>query len=259
MQMISSPGKQLLALIRGSDYAHAGEEEAIELALRPVPRRADQVLLDVGCGLGGTAKYVQDHGWGVVVGIDIEQDSIARARQAYPGIEFHACDVVQASSVIDRQQDVIYLFNAFYAFGDQPRALAILAQLAKPTGQLILFDYTDRGGYACNPVLSNGEPLIPHPLRLSDIGDTLRRAGWQLTDSEDLTGAYDRWYDALVQRMDGRRSRIVDAVGAEGFDFVRRTYADLLGAIRGGRLGGAIVRAGLLQKEHPPRHERDRP
>ena len=243
MQMISYPGKRLLALIRGTDYAHAGEGEAIELTLRSVPRRADQLLLDVGCGLGGTAKYVQDHGWGTVVGLDVEPDSIARARQAYPGIEFHACDVVQASSVIGRKHDVIYLFNAFYAFGDQPRALASLAQLAKPSGRLILFDYTDRGGYDGNPLMCDGEPLIPHPLRLSALGDTLQRAGWQLTDVEDLTGAYDRWYDSLVKRMDGKRSQIVDAVGTEGFNFVRGTYAGLLGAIRSGRLGGAIVRA----------------
>jgi hypothetical protein len=116
--MISYTDKQLLAFIRGSDYAHAGEEEAIDLALRPVPRRPDQLLLDVGCGLGGTAKYV-----------------------------------------------------------------------------------------------------------------------------EDLTGAYNRWYDSLLKRLDAKRPQIIDAVGAEGFNFVRSTYAGLLGAIRRGSLGGAIVRA----------------
>src|SRR5690348_2894853 len=116
MQMNSYTGKQLLALIRDSDYAHAGEEEAIELALRSVPRRPDQLLLDVGCGRGGTAKYVQDRGWGSVAGLDVEPDSIARARQVYPGIAFHACDVVRAGAVIGRRHDVIYLFNSFDAF-----------------------------------------------------------------------------------------------------------------------------------------------
>jgi SAM-dependent methyltransferase len=243
MQMISYTGKQLLALIRGSDYAHAGEEEAIELAFRPVPRQPNQLLLDAGCGLGGTAKYVQDHGWGTVVGLDVEPDSIARARRVYPGIEFHVCDVIQAASVIGRKHDLIYLFNSFYAFGDQPRALAALAQLAKPSGQLILFDYTDRGGYDRNPLMCDGEPFLPHPLRLSTIGDTLQRAGWQLSEVEDLTAAYERWYDLLLQRMDGKRAQIVDGVGAEGFNFVRSMYAGLLGAIQSGSLGGAIVRA----------------
>jgi cyclopropane fatty-acyl-phospholipid synthase-like methyltransferase len=243
MQLNSFAGKQLLALIRDSDYAHAGEEEAIELALRSVPRRPGQLLLDVGCGRGGTAKYVQDHGWGSVVGLDVEPDSIARARQVYPGIEFHACDVVQASSALGRKPEAIYLFNSFYAFADQPRALAGLAKLAKPSGQLILFDYTDRGGYDTNPLLCDGEPFIPHPVRLSAIGNALRRAGWELTEVEDLTAAYDRWYDSLVQRMDGKRAQAVAVAGTEGFNFVRNMYVGLLGAIRGGSLGGAIVRA----------------
>jgi ubiquinone/menaquinone biosynthesis C-methylase UbiE len=243
MEMNSYTGKQLLALIRDSDYAHAGEEEAIELTLRSVPRRPEQLLLDVGCGRGGTAKYVHDHGWGTVVGLDVEPDSIARARQVYPGIEFHACDVSQATSVIGRQHDLVYLFNSFYAFEDQPRALTVLAQLAKPSGQLILFDYTDRGGYDRNPLMCDGDPFIPHPLRLSAIDDTLHRAGWQLTEVEDLTPAYERWYDSLLRRMDGKRAQIVDIVGIEGFHFVRGMYVGLLGAIQAGVLGGAIVRA----------------
>jgi hypothetical protein len=37
--------------------------------------------------------------------------------------------------------------------------------------------------------------------------DLLHRAGWQLTTVEDLTGAYERWYDALVQRMESKRAR----------------------------------------------------
>jgi SAM-dependent methyltransferase len=112
MQMNSFSGKQLLALIRESDYAHAGEQEAIEMTLRNYPRRTDQLLLDVGCGRGGTANYVQELGWGRVVGLDSEPDSIAHARQVYPAIEFHACAVVDAALVLGRKFDLIYLFNS---------------------------------------------------------------------------------------------------------------------------------------------------
>jgi hypothetical protein len=52
--MTSVTGKQLLALIRESDHAHAGEEEAIELTLRNNPKCTDRLLLDVGFGRGGT-------------------------------------------------------------------------------------------------------------------------------------------------------------------------------------------------------------
>jgi SAM-dependent methyltransferase len=243
MQMISFSGKQLLALIRESDYAHAGEEEAIDLALRSYPRRADQLLLDVGCGRGGTANYVQAHGWGRVTGIDVEPESIAHARRAYPAIELLACDVVHSASVLARKFDLIYLFNSFYAFVDQPRALAELGQLARPSGCLTIFDYTDRGSYRDNPLVCDGQPFLPRPIDLSAIGAVLRQAGWDLRAVEDLTAAYDRWYEGLIQRMEARRALIISSVGDEGLAFVRAQYASLLGAIREGRLGGALVHA----------------
>ncbi|MCP4315878.1 MAG: class I SAM-dependent methyltransferase [Hyphomicrobiales bacterium] len=62
--MNSYLGKQLLALVRQGNYAHAGEEEAIELAMADLPKDAGQELLDAGCGRGGTAAYLQAHGWG---------------------------------------------------------------------------------------------------------------------------------------------------------------------------------------------------
>jgi SAM-dependent methyltransferase len=243
MQMISFSGKKLLALIRESDYAHAGEEEAIDLTLRNYPKRADQLLLDVGCGRGGSANYIQATGWGRVTAIDVEPESIERARAVYPAIEFLACDVLDSGSVLARQFDLIYLFNSFYAFADQPRALSVLGQLASPTGCLTLFDYTDRGGYHDKPLMCDGQPFLPNPIDLCTIGPMLRQSGWELRAVEDLTAEYDRWYAALIQRMDARRAAITDSVGDEGFAFVRAQYAGLLGAIRDGRLGGAIVHA----------------
>jgi len=241
MHMNSYKGKQLLSLIREGDYAHAGEEAAIELALRNEPKRPDQLILDVGCGRGGTAKYVHDHGWGKVVGLDWEPNSIARAREVYPDIEFHACDVVDAASMINRKFDLIYFFNSFYAFGDQARALAGLSQLAKESTRLVIFDYTDRGGYADNPLVYDGKPFIPHPLHLDHIVDLFKQTSWELLSIEDISPDYDRWYDALVQRMDQKRDQLIGVVGAETVDHVRMQYMGLLKALRDGILGGAIV------------------
>ena len=53
MNMNSFEGKRILALIRDGDYAHAGEEEAIECALGSIPKDSRDWMLDVGCGRGG--------------------------------------------------------------------------------------------------------------------------------------------------------------------------------------------------------------
>src|SRR5262249_4545449 len=160
---------------------------------------------------GGTARYVQDRGWGTVVGLDAEPDSVARARRVYPGVEFHACDVIDAAPVLDRQFDLIYCFNSFYAFADQPRALAALAPVAAPRGRLVIFDYTDCGGYDDTPLTCDGEPFLPHPINVREIGGMLRQAGWQLVAVEDLSAEYERWYSGLVRRIDQKRPALVEA------------------------------------------------
>jgi hypothetical protein len=66
MSMSSATGKQILSLIRNGDYAHAGEERAIELALEGIAPSHDRQVLDIGCGLGGTVDYISRLGLGSV-------------------------------------------------------------------------------------------------------------------------------------------------------------------------------------------------
>ena len=51
-----------------------------------------KTILDVGCGQGGTANFVQENGWGRVVGFDIEEESIAYAKERYKAVQFWVGD-----------------------------------------------------------------------------------------------------------------------------------------------------------------------
>src|SRR5260370_41105031 len=126
MNMNSFEGKRILALVREGDYAHAGEEAAIERVFRMVPKNADSWLLDVGCGRGGSAEYLRRRGWGRVEGIDRDSESIEYARATYPEIGFQVSDVLDVPRTVTRTFDVIYMLNAFYAFDRQSEALAEL-------------------------------------------------------------------------------------------------------------------------------------
>lgn len=129
--MNSFVGKRLLALVREADYAHAGEEEAIERVFADLPKCADRRLLDVGCGLGGTADYLRREGWGRVVGLDRDGDSLGHARARYPEVEFVEGDVGEAPRLLPRTFGQIYLFNVFYALEAQREALAALRAVAE--------------------------------------------------------------------------------------------------------------------------------
>jgi ubiquinone/menaquinone biosynthesis C-methylase UbiE len=239
MNMNSFEGKRILALIREGDYAHAGEEEAIERAFRSIPKNADSWMLDVGCGRGGSAEYLRRQGWGQVEGIDRDADSIEYARATYPEVEFHVCDVLDVPRTVARNFDIIYMLNAFYAFDRQGDALAGLRKVAKPGAQLVIFDYTvgEKSQGATNPA------LMPHAIRLSEIATMLREAGWEPGAVEDLSADYARWYATFVDRISRKRAEIENIGGADWYNFVLSMYSGLHGVIAGGGLGGAIVHA----------------
>jgi ubiquinone/menaquinone biosynthesis C-methylase UbiE len=239
MNMNSFEGKRILALVREGDYAHAGEEEAIERSFRSIPKNPQQWLLDVGCGRGGSADYLRRNGWGLVEGIDRDAESIEYARATYPEIAFHVCDVLDVPRTVARTFDVIYMLNAFYAFDRQREALAELRRVAKPAARLVIFDYTvgpqSRGAQA--------PALMPHAIRLTEIAAMLREAGWEPGAIEDLNVDYARWYATFVERIQVKRAEIEKIGGADWYNFVFSMYSGLHGVIAGGGLGGAIVHA----------------
>jgi ubiquinone/menaquinone biosynthesis C-methylase UbiE len=240
MNMNSFEGKRILALIRDGDYAHAGEEEAIERAFREIPKTSQNWILDVGCGRGGSASYLRDHGWGNLAGIDRDSDSIDYAKANYPEVEFHTCDVLDVPTTVKREFDVIYMLNAFYAFADQRGALVALRRAAKSRARLVIFDYAiDRDA----DLSVQGQVFIPNPIRLSGIAIMLREAGWEPGAVEDLSADYTRWYATFVERIQRKRDEIEKIGGAEWYSFVLSMYSGLRDVIASGTLGGAIVHA----------------
>lgn len=236
MEMNSPIGKQILALVRQGDYAHAGETEAIDLVFKKIPKDPSRLLLDVGCGRGGTAHYIQTNGWGKVTGIDIDAASIVYAKQTYPETEFLTADATTLFKTLKRSFDIIYLFNVLYALSDHPRVLGELRKVIRPSGQLIIFDYL---------TFTQNKDDFPfkewNPLDLLRIRSHMKDTGWRIVKEEDVSGLYEKWYLDLVSRIKTNRESITTLAGKEWFDFTFAFYEKILNAIKGGLLGGAIL------------------
>lgn len=241
MRMNSPEGKAILAMVREAPYAHAGEAEAIDLALSPVPRHSSRQVLDVGCGLGGTADYVQRDGWGHVTGFDIDAVSVAKAQRDFPECTFTACDVENAGSRWQETFDLIYSFNACYAFPDQPTALRQLALTAKDGATLVIFDYTDpdnnfpEADFARRENAATWKPLHP-----PSFTEWAAEAGWKLESFTDLTPQYVRWYTEFVHRIEEHQGTILAKHPPDVFHFVLGFYSNLLHSIRAGQMGGGL-------------------
>jgi len=239
MKDMNSPmGKRILALVRKGDYAHAGEEEAIEVVFKDIPKDPKRILLDVGCGRGGTAGYVQDKGWGKVTGIDIDPESIDYAKKTYPDVDFLAADATALSVKLPKRFDLIYLFNVFYALRDHGGVLRELRRLSREPGGLVIFDYLIR---------SKTKKDFPfpewNPIDLTAAAGLFKTAGWRITKTVDLSKLYEKWYNNLNSRIEASSEEIIALAGEEWLDFVRSFYGNIADAIKKGLLGGAAVYA----------------
>jgi SAM-dependent methyltransferase len=236
-------GKRLLAAVREGDFAHAGEEVAVRMAWERLPKRPDQSCLDAGCGRGGTAALVQSERWGRVIGLDIDAETIFFAQSAYPNVKFVAADVTRAGKLFPAQLDIIYAFNAFYAFPDQQGALRALRLAARPDAILCLFDYVDPGGFDQTRFARKPETLLWRPLSMKSLRSELDHTGWSLREWIDISEHYDTWYGELVNRFAVRRRWLGERFDSKLVAYAEDFYRSLLDAIKAGGLGGAIVYA----------------
>lgn len=239
-RMNSPEGKAILALLREGDYAHPGEGDAIAVALEGIPRRSTQRVLDVGCGRGGTAQWLYEHGWGNVVGVDVDPVTIEYARGRYPQVGFVNCDVADLSRQKFGPFDLVCLFNSFYAFSDQLGALREIHQVCSPQGRLLLFDYTQRRSGAL-PALLGRE--IGRPIVLETLGGWLLETGYEMISAADITDRFVAWYEAFLRKLDANRSTIETTHGRNWYDYVAGWYGALHGVLKSGELGGALVHA----------------
>jgi SAM-dependent methyltransferase len=240
MRMNDYAGKEFLATVRAEDFAHAGEEEAIDLVFKDVSTKSDRKILDAGCGRGGTADYVRRHGWGEVVGIDIEAQSIERAKEKYPACQFHVCDMCVVGDHFGGKFELIYMLNAFYAVPDKQKAIQSLRASAKADALLCLFDYVTYDASA--PPLEG--ILAEKPSTPGEFDILLRAAKWQVESNTNLDQKYVQWYRNFLDRFDG--VAVKSTYPKDVIELVREKYKTLLTALEDGTLGGLLIFARAL-------------
>jgi len=240
-------GKQVVAAVRGVDYAHPGEEKLIDLVLEKISKDPGRLILDVGCGLGGTAFYMQKNGWGKVTGVDIDGTSIQYAQKIYPDCSFHLSDVLEVNKILENSKfDLITIFSAFYAFPNQAAALEILGKVSEKNKSLVIYEYTD---------LTNGKKpyngVSPHyasciPINISTFPEILKSAEWALTDYIEMNKITEKWYAELITKFDEKRDSLLKVFPESIYQYHYQNYVNIYNAFKEKILGAGIFHANKL-------------
>ena len=94
----------------------------------------DEHVLDIGCGTGTLTEKIAAFGT-IVTGIDASPEMIAKAKQAYPNIEFFVKDATDFS--VDKKFDAAFSNATFHWIKDQQKVLQCIYNCLKQGGRLV--------------------------------------------------------------------------------------------------------------------------
>ena len=128
------------------------QQYTIPSILYLLPQRKSLNIIDVGCGNGFLVNYLSQFGH-YVMGIDIAEDGIKIAKNAYPSIRFEMHSAYEKlDSLIDTPVDVIISSEVIEHLYQPDRFLENIFSVLRPGGFLILT--TPYHGYLKNLAIS---------------------------------------------------------------------------------------------------------
>jgi phosphoethanolamine N-methyltransferase len=191
--------------IFGRHFISPGGLDSTRRFLQLVKLGPESSVLDVGCGIGGSAFYMARSFGCHVDGIDLSAEMIRVARERVKeedletSVQFFEGDCL-TFKYPRSDYDLIHSRDVFLHIGDKRSALVTLRRNLAPAGRLLLTDYI-RGPAA--PSKEFQAYVDKHGYSLEDL-DTYRslliESGFAVLRAEDLTGMF---LEILKRELEG--------------------------------------------------------
>ena len=191
--------------VYGEDFISPGGYELAHELIQRLGLAPDSRVLDVGCGLGGSA-FVMAREFNLMVdGIDLSKNMLAIANdklEAYglsDRINFEWGDCLELDR--SRYYDAVYSRDVFLHVNDKVRLFSVLKASLRAGGQLLFTDYCcgqKPWGEAFSAYVdSRGYSLHTLP----DYADLISNAGFQQVKYQDITGRFIRILQSELEKI----------------------------------------------------------
>ena len=174
------------------DTSHDFVAEYGKGLLEFVPKKDEQIILDLGCGTGVLTGQLAEL-CNRIVGVDSSQSMIDKAKEQFNNIEFKVCDALALP--FENEFDVVFSNAVFHWISDHDTLLKNIHKVLKAQGVLVcefgangnIATIEDAFVKACNSLGYDYEPKFNFPT-VEDFGKLLENNGFVIDRIYD----YDR-------------------------------------------------------------------
>jgi SAM-dependent methyltransferase len=181
------------------DQFHVGGLAATKEMADALGLRAGATVLDIGCGLGGSARFLAANYRCLVTGIDLNESFIEVARlltqSAALDVVYELMDALNLK-FDDNSFDFAWTQHVAMNIQNRGQLYANVHRVLKPGGRFAMYDVTavDKGALVF-PVPWARTPDISFLLTQQQMGESLRDAGFAEVSWIDRTASGIKWFD----------------------------------------------------------------
>lgn len=219
--------------IFGLDFVSTGGINTTEEVCKMLQVKPNEQILDVGCGIGGSAFHFQQKYNGKVVGFDLSENMIEIARNKiknykFPNIEFLVADALKVDYE-ENQFDVVYSRDTILHIPPKKLLFSQFYKWLKPGGRLLITDY------CCGPYDQRSEDFKAYVaergytlLTVDDYAKVLEDVGFKDVQGIDKTDHFLKILKSEVDKFDGEKEEFVKKFSQKDYDDISGGWKDKL-------------------------------
>ena len=197
------------------DEFHIRGRESTEELARLSELSEDDRLLDVGCGIGGSCRYLVSTFGCHAVGVDLTPEYVESARMLTSRVgldakvEFHEASAL-GLPFEDESFDVVWTEHAQMNIADKAAFYGEIGRVLRPGGRFLFHDvFAGAGGDVRFPVPWAESADISHLVRPYELRAQLGRLGFHVVHWDDKTEVSRSWFREAVARLEAGARPIV--------------------------------------------------
>jgi phosphoethanolamine N-methyltransferase len=249
-QQYSTNGVLRYEKIFGPGFVSTGGLDTTKEFVESLNLKSDQLVLDVGCGIGGGDIYMAKTYGCSVIGVDLSTNMVSIAYERLMDmsasklkVSFEIGDVMQHEFKAN-SFDVVYSRDTILHIVDKKTLFSRLYNWLKPGGQLFISDYT------CAPKNEWSKEFEEYVnqrrytlLTVADYGQVLESVGFKNVDAQDATDKFVACLKIELVRIESNKDDFIREFSSDDYQHLVEGWHSKLQRCAKGDQRWGILRA----------------